>query len=137
LLFNDIGKEIGSTDTLEGLLVHLLSGIYGNSEIVKSKEFAFFAVTILNIARLVDEKYFNTGLVKRDGASIRNLMLIGALDYLGIIYKNKEAYSFDPAIGTNDSQQRADYQLAIDLLAAMSGIEHGKVMLSHYAPGTV
>ncbi|MFA5392743.1 MAG: 2-phospho-L-lactate transferase CofD family protein, partial [Candidatus Paceibacterota bacterium] len=53
LLFNDIGKEIVSTDTLEGLLVHLLSGIYGNSEIVKSKEFAFFAVTILNIARLV------------------------------------------------------------------------------------
>lgn len=102
-----------------------------------SDDFVYFASSMLNIAKAMDEIYFAKKIVPKDGASIRNLALLDAVDYTGLIdttQKVKKTIT-KPLLDDDDKGQK--FQECLDLLAKMAGITDGRVSLSHNIPGTV
>ena len=156
-VYNNTGDIVDRVNSLEELVTILLHNIVRDANVRKlgyttdemkinadkglGGDFVFFAATVLNIARIIDENYFKLNssdnpIVPLGGASIRNLMLLGALDYLGVLKTNKTAAEkWAAAIETEEDKEF--FQLALDALAASAGIKTAQVMLSHYKPATV
>jgi len=112
--------------------VHLFSRGEGEPDL--SPDFVYFAASVMNIARLVQDKYL-VEFIPLEGASIRNLMFLGALDYLGVLEQVYKGYDSVSAIDSSEKRKRVD--IALTLLAEMAGITNGGVSLSHYDPKTI
>jgi hypothetical protein len=109
-----------------------------------SDDFVYFAASVMNIARIIDTKYLSplpgkkTAVIAKPGASIRNLMLIGAMDYIGLIdiyHPKYQAGSREYMLSTDEDCGK--FQVALDAMAMLAGIQNGKVSLSHYNPATI
>jgi len=156
LVFYDDDGEIVYVKSFYELTKYLLARIAGQTVIKPtgigytekttnlSDDFVYFASSVLNIAKMMDEKFFSgtEPLIPEDGASIRNLMLLGAMSYLRLIdinnppYKDKEDEKFTPLLKDEELAKR--FQAALDMLGEMAGVQdQGRVSLSHNAPGTI
>ena len=151
VIFDKNGSIINYASTFKELLIALLketvksisegkgvghTASERNTDQTLSPGFVFFASSILNLAEIIDTKYFDTYIIRKKGASIRNLLLLAALDYVGLLVPGKgESSPWESAIATDGDKQC--FQLALDALAEMADIKNGRVMLSHYDPTTV
>ncbi|MFA6320397.1 MAG: 2-phospho-L-lactate transferase CofD family protein, partial [Candidatus Omnitrophota bacterium] len=102
---------------------------------VLSEDFAYFAASVLNLARRIDANYFEKSVIPVSGASIRNLMLISALDYLGIAKPTHAPGSRDFMLATEADYSK--FQVALDSMAELAGVRNGRVSLSHNNPETM
>jgi len=110
---------------------------YGKKTISVSEDFVYFASSILNLTEII-QKYFDRGIIPQSGASIRNLLLLAAMDYTGLIDIDKPAYASgdrNPLL-TNAGQLR-QFQKTLDLLGEFAGISKARISLSHTNPATV
>jgi len=105
-------------------------------------DFVYFASGILNVANLMDKIYFKDEIIGKikDGASIRNLVLLAAMDYIGLIRIDKvndnKNGSREPMLPTVELGKK--FQLALDLMARLGNVEEkGSVALSHLRPETL
>ncbi|MDZ4242050.1 MAG: 2-phospho-L-lactate transferase CofD family protein, partial [Candidatus Omnitrophota bacterium] len=141
-------SDVVYVDDFRELVTRLLSRIvdvvnfgegvgYGPKSKEMADDFAFFAVSLMNLVDII-MPYFERNLIPLSGASIRNLLLIGAMDYLGLIDIHQPKFapnSREPLLQTQKEFQV--FHQSIDLLARMAGIANGRSALAHLTPETV
>ncbi|RKY86645.1 hypothetical protein DRQ11_08030, partial [candidate division KSB1 bacterium] len=155
IVFYGEDNNIEYLDSFEELIIKLLQRIvaytvgsqkdkgigYFKKTYTLGDDFVWFAAGVINLTKRVN-RYFEKGIIPLKGASIRNLLLLGAIDYLGLIdidnppYKDAEIEKkYTPSI--DNPSKASQFQASLDKLAEMAGIYNGKVTLSHYKPATV
>ncbi|RKY39862.1 MAG: hypothetical protein DRP76_02970, partial [Candidatus Omnitrophota bacterium] len=136
-------------DTFKDLIINLLrrnveytiinkKGIgYQEKTTHLGDDFVYFATSLLNLTNIV-QKYFDKEIIPLDGASIRNLLLLAAIDYIGLINIEKPKYEPNqrkPLITLQKDLKK--FHKALELLAKFANIKKAKVSLSHIKPATV
>jgi hypothetical protein len=113
-------------------------------------DFVYFASGILNVAKLMDDAYFSFDpkdekskpIIEKGGASIRNLVLLAAMDYVGLVRGGinakgtKKPGSREPMLSPPELAEK--FQLALDKLAEFGGVDQkARVSLSFVKPETL
>ena len=143
-----VEHELGDMK-VKTLVLRLLGRIVENTLITKqgighgpkatiiSDDFVYFASNLLNLIDRV-QPYFDQKIIPLEGASIRNLLLLAAMDYIGLIDISHP--KFQPGERRSllsDQEDIKRFQKAMDLLGEMAGIDKARVSVSHKYPSTV
>jgi len=155
IVFYGGDNNIEYLDSFEELIIKLLQRIvaytvgsqkdkgigYFKKTYTLGDDFVWFAAGVINLTKRIN-RYFKKGIIPLKGASIRNLLLLGAIDYLGLIDIDNPPYE-DAEVekkytsSVDNPLKASQFQASLDKLAEMAGIYNGKVTLSHHKPATV
>jgi 2-phospho-L-lactate transferase/gluconeogenesis factor (CofD/UPF0052 family) len=152
IVFYDEDRRVVYLDSFYELCKRLLARIvkqtvitqegigYTEKTVKLGDDFAYFAAGMLNMAKRMDDKFFSGAapIIPMDGASIRNLVLLAAMDYIGLVdFDNPRFKKGSREFMLSNSKLVKKFQTGLDLMASFANAHNGKVSISHTDPVTI